>query len=145
VVGRAAQGGGGGSGEDSLVNEVAGLKRGVKRMLMVVVPVVAALLLVALWHPGDRITPAREAVLRDNLFTMRSLLNQYTLDKHKCPRSLQELVMAGYLKDIPIDPMTGRKDTWVVVMSENGRGPCVDDIRSGSGESARSGSPYREW
>ena len=56
---------------------------------------------------------AREAVLRNDLFTLRSSIDQYTLDKQKAPQSLQDLVTAGYIKSIPKDPITNSADTWV--------------------------------
>lgn len=116
-----------------------------KRTLLRIVPPMIALLLGALWIPVSKpATPPNEAML-DELFTLRSLLNQYTLDKQKCARSLQDLVTAGYLKEIPTDPMTGRKDTWVFVTPDHPKAPCIDGIQSGSGESNRSGSPNRSW
>jgi general secretion pathway protein G len=56
---------------------------------------------------------AREAVLREDLYTMRKLIDQYTIDKQQPPQTLQDLVDAGYLRGgIPTDPFTGRSDTW---------------------------------
>ncbi len=62
---------------------------------------------------------AREAVLRNDLFTMRSSIDQYTLDKQKAPQSLQDLVSAGYIKAIPKDPITNATDTWVTEQEDS--------------------------
>jgi general secretion pathway protein G len=61
---------------------------------------------------SEGIRRAREAVLRQDLFTLRQVISQYTLDKQKPPQSLDDLVRAGYLKQTSVDPMTGRSDTW---------------------------------
>ncbi len=61
---------------------------------------------------SEAIRRAREAVLRQDLFTLRQVISQYTLDKQKPPQSLDDLVRAGYLKQTSVDPMTGRSDTW---------------------------------
>lgn len=62
---------------------------------------------------------ARERILQQDLFMMRAIISQYTLDRHKRPLSLDELVEAGYLKEVPTDPTTQRKDTWVVTCSSD--------------------------
>ena len=82
--------------------------------LMIVVSIILILISMAVPIYNQSIVRAREAVLRNNLFTMRSLINQYTMDKEKAPQSLEDLVSAGYLKQIPVDPFTGSRDTWVV-------------------------------
>src|SRR5262249_34730565 len=80
---------------------------------------------------------AQEAVLRQDLFTMREQIDNYTLDKKRAPQSLQELVSAGYLKEIPVDPFTNSRETWVPVQTEilasiNQREPGISDVHSGS-------------
>ena len=79
---------------------------------MIVISIILILVSVALPAYNQSIWRARESVLKQNLFTMRSVISQYTLDKQKAPQSLDDLVSAGYLKQIPTDPMTGRNDTW---------------------------------
>jgi uncharacterized membrane protein len=95
---------------------------------------------------GDSILGAKESVLRQDLFEFRSVIIQYTIDKGKAPQSLDDLVMAGYLKQVPIDPMTGRSD-WAVVMTVDslGRGPFVSGIHSSSRGTASDGRRYTTW
>jgi|SRR5215470_3016863 len=77
----------------------------------------------------------RERVLRQDLFQMNQILSQYTLDNQKHPQSLDDLVAAGYLKQIPTDPLTGRKDTWVLEWSVDPKTPGIMGIRGASGPS----------
>jgi general secretion pathway protein G len=77
----------------------------------------------------------REGILRQDLFTMNQILSQYTLDNHKHPQSLDDLVAAGYLKRMPTDPTTGRSDTWVLEWSDDPKMPGIIGIRSASGPS----------
>ncbi len=94
---------------------------------------------------------AREAVLRDDLFTMRKLIDEYTLDKQKPPSSLQDLVDAGYLRGgIPVDPFTGSNQTWhedidQVPMGADQSEQGVVDVHSGSDEVALDGTQYSTW
>ena len=76
----------------------------------------------------------RELTLQQDLFVMRSIVSQYTLDKHQRPQSLDDLFRAGYLKAMPIDPMTGRSDTWVIEWSDDPGDPGIEDIHSGSSQ-----------
>src|SRR5579862_4039953 len=80
--------------------------------LMIVISIILILVSVALPAYNQSIVRARESVLKQNLFTLRSVISQYTLDKQKAPQSLDDLISAGYLKQLPTDPMTGRSDTW---------------------------------
>ena len=75
---------------------------------------------------------SRDLVLQQDLFTMRAMVGQYTLDKHKRPQSLDDLVAAGYLKHLPTDPTTGRNDTWVLEWSDDPKTPGIVGILSGS-------------
>ncbi len=94
---------------------------------------------------------AREAVLRDDLFTMRKLIDEYTLDKQKPPSSLDDLVDAGYLRGgVPVDPFTGSNQTWRVDIDQVPTGadqsePGVVDVHSGSDEVALDGTQYSTW
>src|SRR5690349_21459612 len=74
--------------------------------LMIVISVLLILLSIAIPAYRTSIIHARESVLKQDLFQLRSLISQYTLDKQKAPQSLDDLITAGYLKQIPIDPMT---------------------------------------
>jgi general secretion pathway protein G len=90
---------------------------------------------------------ARESVLRDNLSQMRKLIDQYTVDKGSLPRSLEDLVRAGYLREVPGDPFTGKKD-WRVMTGAppSGKGPeGIIDIRSAATAKSTQGTRYNEW
>ncbi len=95
---------------------------------------------------------AREAVLKEDLFLMRKLINQYYLDKNKYPANLQTLVDEGYLKKIPEDPITGSAQTWVEVPQDLTDDeimayviPGIMDVRSGSDAKATDGTLYSSW
>lgn len=95
---------------------------------------------------------AREAVLKENLFQMRKLINQYYADKGKYPAFLQILVEEEYLRQIPVDPMTKSAETWVEVSETlteedlfSGVEPGVVDVLSGSEEKGLDGRPYNTW
>jgi len=96
---------------------------------------------------------AREAVLKEDLFQMRKLINQYYVDKEKYPASLQTLVDENYLRAIPIDPMTRSSETWVEIQEIPSVEeividfqPGVVDVRSGSDQKAiKDGTPYNTW
>jgi general secretion pathway protein G len=85
---------------------------------------------------------SREAMLRQNLFTLRSLIQQYALDKKKAPQSLNNLVSAGYLKQVPKDPTT-RKADWKPLLNAEHSG--VEDVQSASPDIAWDGSRYNTW
>jgi general secretion pathway protein G len=91
----------------------------------------------------------REDVLRQDLFTLRHSIDQYTLDKQKAPESLDELVSAGYLRIIPKDPITGTPD-WVPVKGSSSKSvrhaaPGIVDVHSASRGTARDGTAYSSW
>lgn len=97
------------------------------------------------------IVRAREAVLRDDLYTLRSLIDQFTLDKQRPPQSLEELVEAGYLRGgVPADPFTRSNQTWQVDIEDVPVGPSqavpgIVDVHSGSDEVSLDGTPYSSW
>ena len=116
--------------------------------LMIVISIIIILAAVALPQYHKTIMHARETVLRDDLFRMRSLIDQYSADKGKLPQSLDDLVTAGYLREIPTDPITEQKDWNIEVgedpySSEGGSG--IRDIHSSSSEVSTEGTPYSEW
>ncbi len=118
--------------------------------LMVVMAIISVLLAIALPIYQKSITRAKESVLRNNLFTLRTMIDEYTIDKQKAPESLDELVSEGYLRQIPQDPMTGSSDTWKVIMEDTPVGgstssPGVFDVRSGSDKTALDGTNYSDW
>jgi len=118
--------------------------------LMIVISIILILVSIAAPIYSSSITRAREAVLKDDLFTMRSVISQYTLDKQRAPQSLDDLVQAGYLKQIPVDPMTNARDTWTVdqedvLLSVDQQQPGITDVHSGSTATSSDGTPYSSW
>jgi general secretion pathway protein G len=97
------------------------------------------------------IVHAREAVLKDDLFTLRKLIDEFTLDKQRPPTSLDDLVEAGYLRSgIPVDPFTGSNQTWQTDIEDVPLNPTqaasgIVDVHSGSDEIALDGTPYSSW
>jgi general secretion pathway protein G len=96
------------------------------------------------------IVRAKESVLRNNLFTMRTLIDEYTFDKQKAPQTLEDLVREGYLRQVPVDPITNSNQTWRLVMEDvmssvNQTEPGIFDVRSGSDQTSLEGTPYSEW
>jgi len=91
------------------------------------------------------IPEARELKLRQDLHVMRAVLDQYVVDKHKRPSSLDELVATGYLKQVPTDPMTGRNDSWAAEWSNDQKTPGIVNIRSGSHSISSKGTAYYDW
>ena len=116
--------------------------------LMIVISIIIILASVALPQYHKTIMHARETVLKDDLFSMRKLLDQYSADKGKLPQSLDDLVTAGYMRQVPKDPITDAND-WAIqtgddpYSTEGGTG--VIDVHSSSSEVSTEGSPYSEW
>lgn len=119
--------------------------------LMIVISIILILVSVALPAYNQSIWRARESVLKQNLFSLRSVISQYTLDKQKAPQSLEDLVSAGYFKQIPNDPMTGRNDTWTVeeetdtITTVDQQEPGIYDVHSGSTATGSDGTAYNTW
>jgi general secretion pathway protein G len=117
--------------------------------LMIVMAVISILVAVAVPMYQRSVGRAKESVLRQNLFTLRTVIDEYTYDKAKAPQSLQELVSEGYLRQIPVDPITGQSD-WQVVMEDavtsvNQTEPGIFDVKSKSDRKSLEGTPYNEW
>jgi len=118
--------------------------------LMIVISIILILVSISIPIYTNSVIHAKEAVLRDDLFTMRSVIDQYTLDKQKAPQSLEDLVAAGYLKAIPKDPITGSADTWQVtsddtLMDPSQTQPGITDVHSGASGIGSDGSAYSSW
>ena len=118
--------------------------------LMIVMSILLILITIAIPIYNQSILRARESVLRQDLFTMRQVIDQYTLDKQKAPQSLEDLVSAGYIKVIPNDPFTGRNDTWQTVQEDTTLDPSVTepgitDVHSGSNVVGSDGTAYSSW
>jgi len=116
--------------------------------LMIVISIIIILASVALPQYQKTIMHARETVLRDDLFNLRKLLDQYAADKGKLPQSLDDLVTEHYLREVPKDPITENKD-WNAVNGEDPNstegGSGVTDVHSSSGDTSTEGTPYSEW
>jgi len=119
--------------------------------LMMVLTIIVILVSMAAPMYHVAILHAREAVLRDDLYVMRKMIDQFTLDKNRAPTSLDELVEAGYLRGgIPSDPFTGSNQTWKVDIEEVPISPeqaaaGIIDVHSGSEEVSTDGTPYSSW
>ncbi|WP_348270124.1 prepilin-type N-terminal cleavage/methylation domain-containing protein [Edaphobacter paludis] len=118
--------------------------------LMIVMVVIGLLAAIAIPSYTNNIRNAREAVLKEDLHTMRTAIDSYTVDKQKAPQSLDDLVQAGYLKTMPVDPFTHRSDTWVPVegsdMSTTDQTDSgIDDVHSGAPGAGSDGTSYSTW
>ncbi len=118
--------------------------------LMVVISIIIILLALAMPNYSKSILHAQETALRADLYNLRSVIDQYTLDKQKAPQSLQELVDAGYIKQLPRDPFTKSRETWVPVtddslMSPDQTQPGIIDVHSGSDQVSSEGTAYSTW
>jgi general secretion pathway protein G len=118
--------------------------------LMIVMVVIGLLAAIAIPAYTSNIRNAKEAVLKEDLHTMRQAIDSYTVDKAKAPQSLDDLVQAGYLKAMPVDPFTHRSDTWLPVQSDSmstmdQTESGIDDVHSGAQQTASDGSSYNTW
>jgi general secretion pathway protein G len=118
--------------------------------LMIVMAIIGVLAAIAIPSYVNTVRRAKEAVLREDLHTMRDAISSYTVDKEKAPNGLDDLVQAGYLKEVPKDPMTDRNDTWstdhsdtLMTIEETQGG--IDDVKSGSQGIATDGTTYNTW
>ena len=117
--------------------------------LMVVITIMVIIISMAIPIYQRSITRAKESVLHNNLTTLRTTIDNYTYDKQKAPQSLQDLVSEGYLREVPIDPMTGAAD-WRTIMEEasqavNQSEPGIFDVKSSSDKIGLDGTPYNTW
>src|SRR5579863_1000848 len=117
--------------------------------MVIVMSIMAILMSIALPIYNRSVLQARESVLRQDLFEMRSLISQYTLDKQKAPQSLEDLVQGGYIKMVPKDPMTNEAN-WEVVqedtlMAVDQQDPGISDVKSASSAMGSHGTAYSTW
>lgn len=118
--------------------------------LMIVISIILILVSIAVPIYSRSIQHAKEAVLRQDLFTLRSVIDQYSIDKGKAPQSLDDLVSAGYIKEIPIDPICNSRDQWQtvqedVLLSVDQDQPGISDVHSGCQGTAEDGTAYSSW
>ncbi len=114
---------------------------------MIVLAVIGILITLAQPSFTTSVHRAREATLKEDLFILRDVLDQYYADHGEYPPSLEALVEERYLRKIPMDPITGSDATWILVydVNENGEEQGIFDIRSGSDLIAMDGTAYSEW
>jgi general secretion pathway protein G len=118
--------------------------------LMIVISIILILIGIAVPAYQQSVIRAKEAVLRQDLKTMRDQIDNYTMDKEKAPQSLQDLVDSGYLRKIPKDPFTNSSDTWTVESSDTLQSldqtePGITDVHSGASDTGTDGVAYSSW
>ena len=118
--------------------------------IVIVLTIISILVSIAVPIYQKVLLRTKESVLRNNLFTLRTVIDEYTYDKQKAPQSLEDLVRDGYLRQVPEDPMTGNNQSWRIIMEDavtmvNQTEPGIFDVRSGSDKVSLEGTPYSEW
>lgn len=118
--------------------------------LLVVISMIAILAAMGIAQYRNSVRRAQEATLKTDLFQMRDAIDQYYADKGKYPATLDSLVSDGYLRKIPVDPMTQSADTWETTPAEADPGnpgaePGIYDVKSGATGTSMEGTPYSEW
>jgi general secretion pathway protein G len=118
--------------------------------LIIVMAIISILLATAVPMYQKSLVKTKESLLKNNLFTLRTVIDEYTFDKQKAPQTLRDLVDQGYLRGVPLDPITGSTDTWHVIMEDavstvDQTQPGIYDVRSGSDLKSLEGTLYSEW
>jgi len=118
--------------------------------LMIVIAIILILVGMAVPNYQRHLLSSREATLKQDLFSMRQCIDQYTLDKQKAPQSLHDLISAGYLRQMPKDPFTHSDSTWTTtnedtLMAVDQSAPGIVDVHSGSNATSSDGSAYSSW
>ena len=117
--------------------------------MMIVISLILILVSIALPVYNRTILRAKEGVLKQDLFTLRQVIDQYTLDKKKAPQALDDIVTAGYLKVVPKDPFTNEAN-WTLEQEEANQAadeaePGIIDVHSSSNLTASDGTAYSSW
>ncbi len=117
--------------------------------LMIVISIIIILAMIAMAQYGKTVQAAKEATLHEDLYTMRKLIDQYAADKGKPPQSLEELQRSGYIRDIPVDPMTNERDWQTEATDDPGStegGQGIGNVHSNSSDLSTDGQTrYNEW
>jgi general secretion pathway protein G len=118
--------------------------------LIIVMAIISILVSIAVPLYQKSIVSTKESLLKNQLYTLRTVIDEYTFDKKKAPQALQDLVSEGYLRSVPIDPMTSSDTTWVTVLEDavsmvDQTQPGIFDVRSGSNQKSLTGTPYSQW
>jgi general secretion pathway protein G len=118
--------------------------------LIIVIAIMGILLAVAIPVYQTHLRHANEAVLKEDLYTLRNAIDQYTQDKAKAPQDLNDLVSAGYMRALPRDPFTNSNTSWQpvqedVLESVDQTAPGISDVHSGSNATSTEGTAYSSW
>ena len=118
--------------------------------LMIVMAIIAVLMSVAIPIYNRSIIRSKESVLKNNLYTLRTVIDEYTFDKKAAPQQLEDLVREGYLRAVPIDPITGNNRSWRTEIEDSVRSvdqtqPGISNVFSGSDQRSLEGNTYSEW
>ena len=118
--------------------------------LMIVLTIIAILVSIAIPMYQATVLNARETTLKDNLRSLRNVIDQYTADKKKAPQTLNDLVSGGYFREIPLDPITNSRDTWQPASDTSSASPDqtetgITDVHSGATGTSSEGTPYSSW
>ena len=133
---------------------VGALKRGGRGYtlieLIIVMAIISVLVAIAVPQYQKSLLRTKETLLKQNLFTLRTVIDEYTFDKKKAPQDLQDLVNEGYLRAVPLDPITRSDQTWRKIMEDaltmvDQTQPGIFDVRSGSDQKSLEGTLYSEW
>jgi general secretion pathway protein G len=142
---------GDGSTSGTPVTRHAWLRRGYTLIeLVIVMAIISILVSIAVPLYQKSLLRTKESLLHNNLFTLRTVIDEYTFDKKKAPQQLEDLVNEGYLRAVPIDPISGNSTSWRLVMEDalsmvDQTQPGIFDVRSGSDLKSLEGTPYSEW
>ena len=118
--------------------------------LVIVMAIISILVSIAVPLYQKSLLRTKESLLKNNLFTLRTVIDEYTFDKQKAPQTLQDLVNEGYLRAVPVDPITGSDQSWKLIIEDaltsvNQTDPGIFDVRSGSDQKSLEGTPYSDW
>jgi general secretion pathway protein G len=118
--------------------------------MIIVMAIISILIAIAVPLYQKSLLRTKESLLKNNLFTMRTVIDEYTYDKQKAPQTLDDLVNDGYLRAVPLDPITNSTQTWRLVMEDavtsiDQTMPGIYDVRSGSDQTSLEGTRYAEW
>jgi general secretion pathway protein G len=113
--------------------------------LLVVMSIIAILVSIAAPRYFNSVEKSKEAVLKQDLSTMRDTIDKFYGDTGKYPDTLDDLVTKKYIRKLPVDPITDRADTWVIVAPEDAEKGSVFDLHSGAPGNGRDGTPYSAW
>jgi general secretion pathway protein G len=118
--------------------------------LIIVMAIISILVAIAVPLYQKSLMRTKESLLKNNLFTLRTVIDEYTFDKKKAPQTLEDLVNEGYLRAVPVDPITGNNQSWRLIMEDaismvDQTQPGIFDVRSGSDLKSMEGNAYSEW